>query len=774
MISGWLFDLYLSKEDDNKMIFWIKLENSKNNRNNNYIRIEEKWYNFFYVASNKNTNLKQIIQNENVQSCINSFEFVTKFEKITDRKKSTVLKFLLNNDKKLKLANFIEKINGYQDFRIYNVDISPEQQYCFEHDIFPLGSYDIDKRNSILKWKSKIGDSVWNTDYIVPNFKIIHLKINFQKGKIVRLEDKLRSIIIRSYNNDKDNDYFKIENNSEEEILKQLMNIIDFLDPDFILTNDGDSITFPYLIHRAKINNINLYLGRDTKIPLAVESKRKEISYFSYGRIHFKPSTIRLHGRIHIDLSNSFIFRTGSNFDSLVEISRLCRMPLHAISRASIGKCLTSLHLYNATKRDLIVPWKPTLNEHPKTLMELYIADRGSLILEPEIGVHEKVAEFDFTSLYPSIMLKRNISAETVLCSCCFDNPKFRVPELNFHICNKIGLVPESLKIILEKRHAYKKLTRNTKNQIQKQIYNNRQSILKWILVTSFGYLGFNNAKFGRIDAHIAVCAFARNILLKTMHIAEDMNFDVLHGIVDSIWVKKNENTRQEEYLQLKKVIENDTDFEISFEGVYKWIAFLPSEINTHLPVINRYFGVFEDGKIKTRGIESRRHDTPLFLKRCQNEILYILSIGNSIEDVKKNQIPVVIKKIKIFLSLLKNHKIELKDLVFTKQLSKDYNQYKNRNTLENSAIKQLEINGEKLKAGQIVQYIIKNYYDKSPLKRTIPVQLIDDKTENNKNIYDVRKYSELLINTCNTVLQSFGIIVNKRDQHVYQLDNYY
>jgi hypothetical protein len=28
---------------------------------------------------------------------------------------------------------------------------------------------------------------------------------------------------------------------------------------------------------------------------------------------------------------------------------------------------------------------------------------------------------------------------------------------------------------------------------------------LKWILVTSFGYLGFNNAKFGRIDAHIAV-----------------------------------------------------------------------------------------------------------------------------------------------------------------------------------------------------------------------------------------------------------------------------
>ena len=754
------------------MIFWIRLENSKNNKNR-CIQIEDTWYNFFYVASDKNINLNRIIQNENVRSCVNSFEFVTKYEKINDRKKSTVLKLLLNsnNNTKLKLANFIEKIKGYQDFRLYNVDISTEQQYCFEHGIFPLGKYSIDKRKSILKWKLKDRDSIWNTKYIVPHFKIIHLKVNFQKGKIVKSEEKLRSITITTYN--KNDNYFKIESHSEEEILKQLIEIVDILDPDFILTDDGDSITFPYLIHRAKINNINLYLGRDINKPLAVESKRKGISYFSYGRIHFKPSTVRLYGRIHIDLSNSFIFRTESNFDGLFEISRLCRMPLHAVSRASIGKCLTSLHLYNATKRNLIVPWKPTLNEHPKTLRELYIADRGGLILEPEIGVHEKVAEFDFTSLYPSIMLKRNISAETVLCSCCFANPKFLVPELNFHICNKNGLVPESLKIVLEKRSKYKKLARSTNNQSLKQIYNNRQSILKWILVTSFGYLGFSNAKFGRIDAHIAVCAFARDILLKTMHIAEDMNFDVLHGIVDSIWVKKNENAKQREYLQLKETIENNTDFEISFEGVYKWIAFLPSEINNHLPVINRYFGVFEDGKIKTRGIESRRHDTPLFLKQCQNEILDIISIGNSIKDVKKNQVPEIIKKIKIFLSLLKNHKVELNDLVFTKQLSKDYNQYKNRNTLENSAIKQLEINGEKLKAGQTVQYIIKNYYDKSLLKRTSPVQLIDSETENN-NSYDVKKYSELLINTCNTVLQPFGIMVNKKDQNAYQLDNYY
>ena len=49
--------------------------------------------------------------------------------------------------------------------------------------------------------------------------------------------------------------------------------------------------------------------------------------------------------------------------------------------------------------------------EHFKTLQGLSIADRGGLIYEPEVGVHEQVAEFDFESLYPNIMRKYNLSA---------------------------------------------------------------------------------------------------------------------------------------------------------------------------------------------------------------------------------------------------------------------------------------------------------------------------------------------------------------------------
>ena len=752
------------------MIFWIRLKNFPDNKKR-YIRIEEKWQNYFYVASNNISKLEQLVQNDNILSSISSYEFVKRYETIIDTKKSIVLKLSMYG-KNLNLANTIEKMNEYQNCRLYNVDLIPEQKYFFDHDIFPLGLFEVTDDNSVLLWEAK-NDGIQSTDYHLPYFKKIHIKLNFPKGKIIKLEDELNSISIIQYNdtNSIDNknkiDIVDLSDKSEKKLLKELLRIVQDIDPDFIFTEDGDSFTFPYLTHRAEINKINLCLGRDNNMYLT-KPERKGNSFFSYGRTYFRPSTIKLFGRIHIDKSNTFTIRTGSDLEGLFEISRLCRIPLHEASRASIGRCLTSLHLYNATKKDLLIPWKPILFEHPKNMLELFLADRGGLILEPEIGLHEKIAEFDFVSLYPSIMLKRNVSAETVLCDCCFDNPKFRVPELNYHICNKKGLIPVSLEIVLDKRLRYKNLKNKTSDPILKDIYDKRQSALKWILVTSFGYLGFSNAKFGRIDAHIAVCAFARNILSQTMHIAEDMNFDVLHGIVDSMWVKKRDGAATNDYTNLKETIKKETGFDVSFEGIYKWIAFLPSEINSHIPVLNRYFGVFEDGTIKTRGIEGRRHDTPDFLVQCQNEILEILAQGNSIQDIKQNKLSLIIKKIKDNLSLLKYRKVEPESLVFTKLLSKDYNQYHNRNTLENSAIKQLELNGEYLKAGQILQYVIME--NNGPiLKRVLPIQLLDNKTY----YYDIKRYSELLIDTCNNIIKPFGIVFDQ-NQSVCRLDSYY
>jgi DNA polymerase elongation subunit (family B) len=187
---------------------------------------------------------------------------------------------------------------------------------------------------------------------------------------------------------------------------------------------------------------------------------------------------------------------------------------------------MSSLQLYQAYKDGILIPWKKREPEAYKSASELLVADRGGFIFEPKLGIHDNVVEVDFASMYPTLMARRNISAETVLCECCPDSSN-RVPELGYNICEKReGIVPKTLNIILRKRFAYKRMRNKAKDSKLWHVYNDRQNALKWILVTCFGYLGYRNTRFGKVDSHIAVCAFARDALLRTARIAEERGFE--------------------------------------------------------------------------------------------------------------------------------------------------------------------------------------------------------------------------------------------------------
>ena len=263
--------------------------------------------------------------------------------------------------------------------------------------------------------------------------------------------------------------------------------------------------------------------------------------------------------------------------------------------------------------------------------------------------------------------------------------------------------------------------------------------------------------------------------MLQTAKIAERLGFRVLHGIVDSIWIKKEQKSSSDDdgnkigvddekkakengkadYLQLKEVIEQQTGFKVSFEGIYKWIAFINSKQIDILPVPNRYFGAFEDGnKLKIRGIEARRHDTPIFFSKFQNEILQVMATGNTINEVIA-LMPKVKDTFKKYVMILKERKVPLEQLIFTKRLSKDYSEYQiKRNTVESTAINLLVNEGKSLKAGELSRYIITDFYQRYSRIRAVPIELIDMQKA---NTYDIRRYIELLAETCNSVTAPFG-----------------
>ena len=402
---------------------------------------------------------------------------------------------------------------------------------------------------------------------------------------------------------------------------------------------------------------------------------------------------------------------------------------------------MTSLQYYQAHRLGILLPWNPGKPIY-MTAWELNKADRGGLILDARPGVYWNVGELDFKSLYPMLMLKYNISGETMNCECC-RNDGFKIPELGYHVCKRWrGIVPRAIELPLKKRLRYKQLYRTTDDPELRQLYKQRSDALKWILVTAFGYLGFRKAKFGSREAHLAVCALARDTLLKAIRIAEGMGFKVIHGIVDSLWVHKNE-ANDEDYQELANRIEEKLGLPVSYEGRYKWIVFLPSKLNPEKPVNNRYFGVFADGRIKYRGIEARRRDTPRIVKEMQLEMIRKLAEASDPIMLREKALE-CLKIYRRYARRIILGEITVEDLTITRTLAVRPEGYsiKVRHAL---AAKKLEEAGLRVEPGQAVTYIL------TPTG-AMAIQLLNNLS------YESDSYVRLLERAARTILSPFHL----------------
>jgi DNA polymerase I len=92
--------------------------------------------------------------------------------------------------------------------------------------------------------------------------------------------------------------------------------------------------------------------------------------------------------------------------------------------------------------------------------------------------VYEKVHQIDFTFIYPSIIVKYNLSPETI------DHPEIK------------GFLSAVLSSLLNLRIETKRL-----KKIDLE-YAGQDSVLKWMPVTCSGYTDYRNAKFSQIQIH--------------------------------------------------------------------------------------------------------------------------------------------------------------------------------------------------------------------------------------------------------------------------------
>jgi DNA polymerase-2 len=501
-------------------------------------------------------------------------------------------------------------------------------------------------------------------------------------------------------------------------------------------------------------------------------------SYVQYGRMVYQPASYTFRGRWHVDRQNCFLWREGE-WEGLLEVARVAKLPVQHMSRTSVGRGITSMQLETLHRDGYLVPWRKREPEDFKTADELITADKGGLVFQPLVGFHENVAEIDFASMYPALMVAHNISPETVNCRCCagkVTSDECRVPrngggmqqrvgsaktvpELGYRICERReGFVTRTLRPLLAKRAKYKRMrdgcfsTLDTRHSSldghssldRHATFDSRQSSLKWLLVVCFGYLGYKNARFGRIEAHESTTAWSREILLQAKEIAESRGFEMIHAIVDCIWVHK-EGATVEDYKALAQTVAELTEIPTTLEGVYRWLRFVPSVTNPRIGVPNRYVGVFQNGKTKVRGLALRRHDTPRFIKNVQQRIIDHFAKAKNLVEYRA-LIPEAQRIVDEAVSDIRSGLLDYQEVAIFRAISKSPEMYQ-KATINATVAKELTRRGVKLHAGEGIEYVVTDAKHKIPDWRAKAAAGIDTEWS-----YDPQYYVELLLKACEEV----------------------
>ncbi|MFN2147969.1 MAG: DNA polymerase domain-containing protein [Anaerolineales bacterium] len=630
-------------------------------------------------------------------------------------------------------ALFRRTADAFPDLTYYNADISLAQRYVLTRGVFPLAYCALEVDGEQVREIRSL-DSPWEIDYALPPLRTMALRLagDMRDPGRGHRADLLVEI---------EGETLRFPRRRSRQLVLGMRHLLEAYDPDVIVSTYGDNYILPRLIQLAEHYGIPLPLNRD---PGYAVQRKSASSYFSYGRVVFRNEQHLLFGRWHLDRQNAFL-ANDYGIDGILEIARLSGLPPQTVARVSTGTGISAMQVATALRRDVLVPWQKRQPEDLKSGLDLLTADKGGLVYTPIAGLHEHVAELDFSAMYPSIMVHFNISPETVGARCCEGEP---IPELGTPVCrHRLGLVPETLAPLLEKRRRYKELIRAMEpHDPRREPFRRRYSAHKWLLVTCFGYLGYKNARFGRIEAHEAVNAYGREILLQTKELVEAQGFRVLHLYVDGLWIYKPGARQRPDYEALLEQIHNRTGLHIGLEGVYRWLAFLPSRSEPRVAVANRYFGAYEDRTLKVRGIEARRHDTPRFIKQTQLEMLEILATGEDAAGFRA-ALPEALDYARQRLAALCTGQVNPAELVVAHRLSRKPEEYTVRTAAARVA-QQLAGTGVELHPGERLNFL----FVPGP-EKALAWELIEGDVH-----YDRAAYRELLLRAIESIVSPIGV----------------
>jgi DNA polymerase elongation subunit (family B) len=696
---------------------------------------------------------------------------------------------------------FQQVSKAFPDLTYYDADLPLSLHHAARYGTFPLARCRVDMDEA--GWVSALEplDSPWDLDPAPPPLRALSLEPDVDPSHA-----EPRHLLVRS-----ERGCYRLSLQPARPLLVNLRAILKRHNPDLLLTTWGDTWLLPYLLELSERYNLPLPLNRDPACKPVYRPERTYFAYgqviyrgrqvYLFGRWHVDGHNAVLYHDYGMEgvfelarvtglpVQSVARLSPGSGISAMQMLTALREGVLVPWHKQQAERPKTALELLRADQGGLV--YQPVIGLHKDVaeidFVSMYPSIMARFNISPEtVGEPhppgplsetergEKTEIWMFGSALPTQTSKfpidspsplrgkgpgdrgvcprteteEGISEVEVLTGAERpQSPKF--DDFAQEGWGEPGLVPKTLQPLLDKRIALKlRLAELPAWNPRRRAYKARTLAHKWLLVTCFGYLGYKNARFGRIEAHEAVTAYGRETLLRAKEAAEDLGYTVLHMYVDGMWVQKAGKNQVPDFQPLLDEIAARTSLSIALDGVYRWVAFLPSRLDGRVPVPNRYFGVFQDGSLKMRGIEARRQDTPPWIAQVQLGLLDCLAQAGSIDEVP-DCLPGLKRLLRKASADLRRGRVPLAGLLVSQKLSRELDEYRVPSPAARAAA-QLEAVGKHLRPGQRVRFL---YTLGEPGVRAWDLPDSPDPAT-----VDRRYYQRLLQRAIETVLQPFGL----------------
>ncbi len=569
----------------------------------------------------------------------------------------------------------------------------------------------------------------------------------------------------------------------EKALLERFLEIVAEQDPDIIVGYNTDEFDFDVLRDRAQEHGMELTLGR-TGERMKFQRRGRFAGANVEGRIHLdlyafvenvismglQTDTLSLdtvaaelvgerkedvsweqikeywEEKKELDLLAKYALKDAELAhrlgDSLVpqitSLSVLTGLPPFDVCRHTYGQLTENFLVRQAHKQDRLVPNRPTQDERSRRYHEGAYA--GGFVYEPEKGLHEDIALFDFRSLYPTIIVAHNISPEVLDVAGCEDELAVDVDDNEYLFCqDDPGFIPDILEGLVRERYDLKGEMADVEEATQRyRDMDNRQNALKILSNAFYGYLGYNGARWYSKECAEATTYLGRRYIQDTIEIAEEMGFDVVYGDTDSVFIKGGDVRDRADAFQDAVNAELPEFMELELEGFFVRGLFTYTESGQGAK--KKYALLGEDGNMKITGFEQVRRDWSRIAKDVQEQV-----IRHVLEDEVEKGVEVV----KDAIERLQSGDVPVDEVKIYTKMTKRPENYESK-TPHSEAAKRAIKRGDDIGAGDIIAYVVTRNGGDAISDRTELVTYADN--------YDASYYIEKqVIPVALRVLKVFG-----------------